>query len=161
MWQPWSWWLPSSSQLMRVGGLMPAPNPAFEPSGGFSWSCHESRCKSHGRASMRMHGGPKRGRSSLVTTQTMTRARLCWLCSNQAGDLWCFLCSGTFPRAVSATGAISPPAPLRLMGQPMHPHLGDARGHRRASGRAGSWAQAPVAQPAPAPARSLTPSDPS
>lgn len=90
----------------------------------------------------------------------MTTARLCLLCSNQAGDLWCWLGSGTFPKAVSATGTISPPAPLRLTDQPMHPHLGDAQGHWRAGGRAGPWAQAPAAQPALAPACSITPLTP-
>ena len=90
--------------------------------------CSESRCRSHGKACTRMHGGPKARRFSPFTTQPITAARLYWLCSNQGSDLRCLLSSRTFPRAAGATRAIALPAPLMSTGQPTYPHPGDAQG---------------------------------
>lgn len=83
------------------------------------------------------HGGPEARSCSPFTTQTTTTARLCWLCPSHASGLLGVLGTGTFPRAASATGDISPPAPMMLMGQPLHSQLGSAQDLCRASGRAG------------------------
>lgn len=56
--------------------------------------------------------------------------------SAQIKPMTCGACwvVGAFLRAASTAGATSLPAPLMLMGQPMHPHPGDAQDLRRARG---------------------------